>query len=51
VSSRTWTISFTATAAEQAQVVNAWWMQERPSAPGLFSEEFTRAVGRLKSMP
>jgi plasmid stabilization system protein ParE len=26
-------------------------MRERPSAPGLFSDEFTRAVERLKSMP
>lgn len=48
---RTWTVSFTTTAAEQAQVVNDWWMQERPSAPALFAEELTRAVERLKSMP
>lgn len=51
MSSRTWTVSFTATAAEQAQVVNDWWMRERPSAPNLFSDEFTSAVDRLTSMP
>lgn len=51
VSTRTWTALFTATAAEQAQVVNHWWMKERPSAPDLFSDELTHAVERLTSMP
>ncbi len=51
VSSRTWTVSFTATAAEAAQIVNGWWTRERRSAPGLFLEELTSAIERLTSMP
>ena len=49
--SRSWTVSFTATAAEQAQGVNDWWMQERPTAPGLCFDELARAIERLTSMP
>lgn len=51
MSSRTWTVSFTVGAVEQAQVVNDWWERERPSAPGLFFEELTSAIERLTSMP
>lgn len=51
MSSRNWKVAFTATAADQAQVVDGWWRQERPAAPGLFFEEITSAVERLASMP
>ncbi len=38
-------------AIEQAQIIRAWWSENRPAAPDLFVEELGAAVRKLASMP
>lgn len=51
MTSRRWTILFTATAEEQAHAVADWWAAERPAAPTLFVDELSRAIDRLSDTP
>ena len=51
MTSRRWTVLFTATAEEHAHAVAAWWAAERPAAPSLFVDELSRAIDRLSGMP
>lgn len=38
-------------ALDQAQLIRAWWMENRPAAPDLFAEELAAAVRKLASLP
>jgi len=31
--------------------IDAWWVDNRPTAPGLFADELAAAFGRLASFP
>lgn len=38
-------------ARDQARAIDAWWRENRPSAPGLFGEELASAISLLSSAP
>lgn len=44
-------VRISAAAAEQAAHFDAWWSENRPSAPGLFALEFANAVSLLGVAP
>lgn len=38
-------------ALEQAERINAWWLANRPLAPGLFTDELAAAIEKLAGSP
>lgn len=38
-------------ALEQAQVIRAWWIANRPAAPNLFVDELGAAIRKLAAAP
>jgi plasmid stabilization system protein ParE len=38
-------------AQAQMQRIDAWWRENRPSAPDLFADELEQALGALESSP
>ena len=44
-------IVVTAEAEQQARTIDTWWRQERPAAPGLFTEELAAAFALLGDAP
>lgn len=38
-------------AREQARIIDAWWRENRPSAPELFVAELSSAISTLASAP
>ena len=41
----------TATSDEHVRVIDSWWRRNRPSAPGLFRQEYAEALDFLSVMP
>jgi plasmid stabilization system protein ParE len=44
-------IVVTPEAEEQARTIDSWWRNERPAAPGLFTEELAAAFALLGEAP
>ena len=44
-------IVVTGEAEQQARTIDTWWRQERPAAPGLFTEELAAAFALLGDAP
>lgn len=44
-------VGFSRTADAQIELIDAWWRENRPAAPGMFSRELEAAVRLLEVSP